>query len=183
MSTPAKCIPVRPVVPNLTLRLTLCVVRHGHGCDMGPRAGGRGCSQDPRAGMQAKGGECPAWSDVQYSTRACTAMPTEYDANEMVQNPLGGRSFESFSEDPHLNGMMASSYIARLQGEGISACIKHFVCVYAHIRTPVAESATGATSKSKSAAAQTRSSQTAHCGRSICIHSWFLRRTRSPGRT
>ncbi|KZO92432.1 glycoside hydrolase family 3 protein [Calocera viscosa TUFC12733] len=43
------------------------------------------------------------------------------------RNPLGGRSFESFSEDPHLNGMMAAFYISRLQQEGISACIKHFV--------------------------------------------------------
>ncbi|KZO92455.1 glycoside hydrolase family 3 protein [Calocera viscosa TUFC12733] len=43
------------------------------------------------------------------------------------RNPLGGRSFESFSEDPHLNGMMASFYVSRLQGEGISTCIKHFV--------------------------------------------------------
>jgi len=43
------------------------------------------------------------------------------------RNPLGGRSFESFSEDPHLNGMMAAFYISRLQEEGISACIKHFV--------------------------------------------------------
>ncbi|KZT51278.1 glycoside hydrolase family 3 protein [Calocera cornea HHB12733] len=43
------------------------------------------------------------------------------------RNPLGGRSFESFSEDPYLNGMMAAFYITGLQGEGISACIKHFV--------------------------------------------------------
>ncbi|KZO92433.1 glycoside hydrolase family 3 protein [Calocera viscosa TUFC12733] len=43
------------------------------------------------------------------------------------RSPLGGRSFESFSEDPHLSGMCAASYVARLQGEGVSACIKHFV--------------------------------------------------------
>ncbi|EJU05925.1 hypothetical protein DACRYDRAFT_127572 [Dacryopinax primogenitus] len=44
------------------------------------------------------------------------------------RSPLGGRSFESFSEDPHLNGMMAAFYISNLQKKGISACIKHFVC-------------------------------------------------------
>ncbi|KZO89750.1 glycoside hydrolase family 3 protein [Calocera viscosa TUFC12733] len=44
------------------------------------------------------------------------------------RSPLGGRSFESFSEDPHLNGMMAAFYISNLQKNGISACIKHFVC-------------------------------------------------------
>lgn len=43
------------------------------------------------------------------------------------RNPLGGRSFESFSEDPHLSGMIAASYIAGLQEGGIAGCIKHFV--------------------------------------------------------
>ncbi|KAI0833346.1 beta-glucosidase [Trametes gibbosa] len=43
------------------------------------------------------------------------------------RNPLGGRSFESFSEDPHLAGMMAASYIKGLQAGGIAACIKHFL--------------------------------------------------------
>lgn len=43
------------------------------------------------------------------------------------RNPLGGRSFESFSEDPHLSGMIAASYIKGVQEGGIAACIKHFV--------------------------------------------------------
>ncbi|KDQ59962.1 glycoside hydrolase family 3 protein [Jaapia argillacea MUCL 33604] len=44
------------------------------------------------------------------------------------RNPLGGRAFESFSEDPFLSGMIASSYINGVQKGGIGACIKHFVC-------------------------------------------------------
>ncbi|KAJ7066458.1 glycoside hydrolase family 3 protein [Mycena amicta] len=43
------------------------------------------------------------------------------------RSPLGGRAFESFSEDPHLSGTMAASYIAGLQANGVSATIKHFV--------------------------------------------------------
>ncbi|KAJ2927902.1 hypothetical protein H1R20_g9210, partial [Candolleomyces eurysporus] len=43
------------------------------------------------------------------------------------RSPLGGRSFESFSEDPHLNGHIAASYINGLQSKGVAATIKHFV--------------------------------------------------------
>ncbi|KAF9459562.1 glycoside hydrolase family 3 protein [Collybia nuda] len=43
------------------------------------------------------------------------------------RTPLGGRSFESFSEDPHLSGTLAAAYINGLQTEGVSATIKHFV--------------------------------------------------------
>ncbi|KAH8601504.1 glycoside hydrolase superfamily [Bisporella sp. PMI_857] len=43
------------------------------------------------------------------------------------RHPLGGRNFESFSEDPLLGGVLSGEYITGLQERGVGACIKHFV--------------------------------------------------------
>ncbi|CRG92310.1 hypothetical protein PISL3812_09367 [Talaromyces islandicus] len=43
------------------------------------------------------------------------------------RHPLGGRNFESFSEDPILTGRLATAHVRGLQSRGIAATPKHFV--------------------------------------------------------
>ena len=44
----------------------------------------------------------------------------------IIRDPLGGRNFEYFSEDPYVSGTLASHMVMGIQSQGVAACVKHF---------------------------------------------------------
>jgi beta-glucosidase len=74
--------------------------------------------------------------DVDLESRIGKAMAREVAVSganyfagiciNLIRNPRGGRSQESYSEDPLLLGRMGAAVVKAVQAEGVVACPKHF---------------------------------------------------------
>lgn len=120
-----------------------------------------GCMDDGPSGMRLDSG-MKAFSLPNGTLLACTFDPElneklfSFLGIEMIKNkvdlllgpgmnihrnPLNGRNFEYFSEDPLLTGMIASGQVKGLEKRGVTGVIKHFACnnqeISRHLVDPV----------------------------------------------
>lgn len=46
---------------------------------------------------------------------------------DIIRDPLGGRNYEMYGEDPVLVGRTSAAFVKGLQSVGVAACVKHFI--------------------------------------------------------
>jgi len=88
--------------------------------------------------------------DVELAEEIGTALGAEAAAQDVdvllgpglniKRSPLGGRSFEYFSEDPLLTGKLAAAYVRGIQSQGVAACPKHYAVNSQELRRMASDS-------------------------------------------
>ena len=88
-----------------------------------------GCSSCFPTGV----GQAATWSEeVEYEIGKALGYETKALGSSILlgpmvnihRTPLGGRNYETYSEDPYLTGKLAASFIKGIQSQDVGACIK-----------------------------------------------------------
>ncbi len=82
-------------------------------------------------------GEAAAW-DLDLMKRSAVIIGQEARAQgrtmvfapayNIERDPLNGRFFEYYTEDPYLNGKLGAAFVEGLQSQKVASCIKHLAC-------------------------------------------------------
>ncbi len=122
-------------VPRLSIpRLSMADGPHGIRKQIG--ASDNGCStSEPAVCFPTAATTASSWNtDNLYKMGVAMAREASHLGVDVIlgpgvnikRNPLCGRNFEYFSEDPLVSGKMGAALIRGIQSEGVSACVKHF---------------------------------------------------------
>ena len=79
-----------------------------------------GASFNPE--MAAKVGQAVGWEMRDSGVDICLGPNVD-----IARDPLGGRNYEMYGEDPHLVSQMSAHFISGMQSTGVGACAKHFI--------------------------------------------------------
>lgn len=72
--------------------------------------------------MAAKVGQAVGWEMRDSGVDICLGPNVD-----IARDPLGGRNYEMYGEDPHLVSQMSAHFIQGMQSTGVGACAKHFI--------------------------------------------------------
>ncbi len=96
-----------------------------------------GCRRDTSTAFPASIMLASSWN-VELANKFGVAIGKEYRNKgrrvwlgpciNIVRVPQGGRNFETYGEDPFLNGRMAVATITGAQSQSVISCVKHFAC-------------------------------------------------------
>ncbi|MBO4412355.1 MAG: glycoside hydrolase family 3 C-terminal domain-containing protein, partial [Lachnospiraceae bacterium] len=124
-------------IPRLGIP-SLCMSDGPHGLRKQIGSGDNGVSQsEPATSFPTAAATASSWNpeNLRKMGEAIAEECRHYGVHTLLgpglnikRNPLCGRNFEYFSEDPYLAGVLGAAMIEGVQSKGVGVSIKHFAC-------------------------------------------------------